>query len=102
LDHSGRISVENKRSIDSILNAEFGGQVTVRNIAAAVAAHVQREKSAKEAERLASEAALAARQLAADRHLASRLQTADVAPRTIIVRIIRFGKALQSLFQRPH
>jgi hypothetical protein len=99
LDHTGRISVENKRSIDRILNTEFDGQVTVRNVAAAAAAHVQRQRLAKEAAQAAQEAAIAARQLAVDRYLAARLQKhADVAAsRTIVARIKRLGKTLRSL-----
>jgi hypothetical protein len=49
LDHSGRISTENKRLIDDIL--ENGGPVTVRSINAAAATHVQRTKAVAEAAR---------------------------------------------------
>ena len=93
-DHTGRISVENKRLIDGILNAEFGGRVTVKNIAAAVAIHLQRAKEVADAQLLARETAAAsellARNLAADRHLAARFQRhADLAAQKIVIAKIK-------------
>lgn len=83
-DHTGRVSVENKRLIDGILDAEFGGLHTVKNIDAAAALHIQRQADLAHAQLLARETAAAsellARNLAADRHLAARFQRhADLA-----------------------
>jgi len=99
-DHTGRISVENKRLIDCILDAEFGGQVTVKNIAAAVAIHLQRASDFVDAQLLARETAAAsellARNLAADRHLAARFQRhADLAAQKMV--IARIKRLLRSL-----
>lgn len=94
-DHTGRISVENKRLIDGILDAEFGGRITVKNIAAAVAIHLQRASDLADAELLARETTAAtqllARNLAADRYLAARFQrNADLAAqKTVIAKIKR-------------
>jgi len=92
LDQAGRIGVENKRSIDHILETEFNGQGTVRNINAAVATHVQKEQLAKEAALRRQDAAFAARQLAVDRSFAARLRThSDVAAsKTVAARVKRF------------
>jgi len=103
-DHTGRISVENKRLIDGILDADFGGLGTVNNIADAVAIHLQRARDLADAQLLARETAAAsellARNLAADRHLASRFQRhADLAAqKTVIAKIKRLGKTLHSSF----
>jgi hypothetical protein len=96
LDHTGRVSAERKRSIDDILKNEFGGHATVRNINAAAATHVQRTKEAAGAQRLANEAAIAARLLAADRRLAARFQKeADLAAaKTLTARIKRILQPL--------
>ncbi len=115
-DHTGRISPENKRMIDGILT-EVGGRVTVQNIAAAVAIHLQRAKEVADAQVLARETAadaqllareiaaatqLLARNLAADRHLAARFQEhADLAAqKTLTAKIQRLGKTLHSSFRR--
>ncbi len=101
-DHTGRISVENKRLIDGILAVEFGGQVTVKNIAAAVAIHLQRVSDLAHAHLLARKTAVAtrllARNLAADRYLAARFQRrADLAAqKTVIARIKRLLHSLLS------
>ena len=107
-DHTGRISPENKRLLDGILDADFGGRATVQNIAAAVKTHLQKAKEAADAQVQASFDALVAREiaaatrlsdrnLAADQHLAARLQEhADLAAqKTLTARIKRLGKTLR-------
>lgn len=100
-DHTGRISPENKRLLDGILDADFGGRATVQNIAAAVKIHSQRAKEVADAKLLAQETAAAtqllARNLAADRHLAARFQRhADLtAQKTLTAKIKRLGKTLR-------
>jgi hypothetical protein len=109
-DHTGRISPENKRLLDGILDADFGGRATVQNIAAAVAIHLQRAKEVAAAQAQASFDALVAREIAAatellarnldaDRHLAARLQKhADLAAqRTLTAKIKRLGRILRLL-----
>jgi len=102
-DRTGRISVENKRLIDGILNTEFGGRVTVKNIAAAVTIHLQRAKEVADAQLLARETAAAsellARNLAADRHLAARFQRhADLTAQKMVIAKIK--RALHLLRQK--
>ncbi len=107
-DHTGRISPENKRLLDGILDADFGGRATVQNIAAAVKIHSQRAKEVADAQSQESFDALVAREIAAatellarnldaDRHLAARLQKhADLAAqKTLTARIKRLGKTMR-------
>jgi len=101
-DHTGRISPENKRLLDGILDADFGGRVTVKTIAAAVATHLQRVRDLADAQaqanfdalvarEIAAATQLLARNLAADRHLAARFQKhADLAAqKTLTAKIKR-------------
>jgi hypothetical protein len=98
-DSAGRVGQEHKKAIDGILDEEFGGQVTMKNLAAAVSLHIQRQADLAEAQRLAAAASADAQRLAHSRHLASRLQKHSdlVAERTAIARIKRVGNTLRSL-----
>jgi phage-related minor tail protein len=109
-DHTGRISVENKRMIDGILNTEFGGRVTVQSIQNAVTTHLQRAKEVANAQaqanfdvlvaqEIAAATQLLDRNLAADRHLAAQLQKhADLAAqKTLTAKIHRLGRILRLL-----
>lgn len=87
----GRIRKACWDAVQGIIDAEFGGQVNVKNIDAAGKLHLQRQADLAHQKSVAQENAIAAKLLDADRHLAARLQKqADAAAqKTITVRMKR-------------
>ena len=90
-DSAGRVGQEHKKAIDGILDTEFGGQVTAKNLKDAIALHIQRQADLVEAQASAAAVRADAQHLAHSRHLASRLQKHSdlTAEKTIIARIKR-------------
>lgn len=98
-EHMGRIRKDVWDAAHSIIATEFGGVINVENIDAAAKLHLQRQADLAHQKLVEQEAAIAAKLLDADHHLAARLQKqADAAvQKTITVRIkrlfTRFGQA---------
>jgi len=95
-DHAGRVGREHYKAINEILETEFGGQVTVKNLKAAIALHIQRQADLAEAQRLAAAAEADAQRLAHSRHLADRLERHSSAVR------LSFFERLFGLLRKLH